>query len=392
MFAQGKTLFRVANSVFSSTVSGIEETNTPSQTSVEDQDFLQCTQMPNKSPDILTTSCLSPSIETKKKKLDFEEVLDLSEMISCPNSQKSMAKYLCDPNFEEEEEYNERKIESYGSQLPLRPFEWNPVPTSNQKCVPIYTPSIIEEWRRDIYEFPDLYKLPNDKIWNTPYRSSIMRILLLIATELKLSYRAIFLAAKLFDYYISKNAIEESIASNIMVSSLSLASKIESSEHPTIEKYLEFCENHQIVITNADLKEKEMYIFESFNFQIKTTTIVHFLRLWLNATQCDIQTASVTMFLATVSLLSTELSITNPELVAVSCIFTAFETLNLSKDYPLLNLEFDHFGIDQIQKASEKLVKCINEVKENSSDPIYNIFSCSYNKVLKLDYKVVTKK
>lgn len=361
---------------------------------------IPCAQRPIATPTsgsrkIGTVSCFDSSqsegayhfFESKADKIPFnfkdsqqsivekENYFNFSQHGASQHSQRSQSCSQMSPTFSRSDIPD--SDEYYGSQIGTSPNDWEGFPEDHYRCVPKYLKNIIRQWRKEEMQFDTKTLFDNQKEITERTRAIVIDWLLHQCSYLKVPSRALFLACRIFDKMISVEPFDTDSAFLTAMVCLSLSAKVENTLYPGANKYVRILNDENIECTENDFTEREIKILSFLNFNMTYTTQIQFLKLFMNVVQADFRTSQCVMFVASCSLLSSELAMERSELVALSVLAIALNACEVSMD--VLNEEFNLFGFKKIESIIEKILATIRGVLDDRESLIQAHFnSMSY--------------
>jgi hypothetical protein len=238
----------------------------------------------------------------------------------------------------------------------------------SQACAPRYAKAVLEKLRRDdALDNPraDLFAQQTD-IDAQARVEAIYWIVSQIAVH-GLTSKVVFLALKILDRMIAAQGIERPRLKFYAVGSLSLAGKIESQSGARFKGGTDQ--------EDGEVRVAELEIMETLMWRISTTTIVLYLKMYVNAVAGDIELSLTAIFVGLCSLLSPDLAIEDSEILAISVMAVALDARGRPAQPAELQDVFSRFGTEKIQLVVQQVTQTVQAVITDQNSPIRAIFS-----------------
>ena len=357
------------------------------ETICEDSDVFQCGQRYLSSQESSRVCSLSINYQNFSNSSQSNNSTPLNSpsknlvRFSLPDSNEK----LTSSNFEflinEDNDY-------FGSQLSLIKYEWELIPIDDSKCIQLYYDIIIQQWRKENFIFPSENLFLIQKEIDSIDRTNLIEWLIDICIEKKISYRSLFLTIKIFDQLIFKKEILANNTISTLLSVLSLCSKMENSNYPKINYYLDLLNKQNIEINYKDFIKFEIDILQFLDYKVYSTTIISFLKIWLNKLKCNTDKVIISMFISTICLFSHELSVVDTELLSICILSITFQFFNEKLIDPLFKFEFNYYNLEKLKKTSLIIIKYINNYLNNQDSSVFRAFSFNYHLITSKDYEI----
>lgn len=319
----------------------------------------------------------SQSQDKTEGTLQFSQVNSLQQFsqsnsqLSQRNSQFSQLSPTFSHSYCESEEY-------YGSQLSVSPCEWQVFAPENYRCVPRYTKFVLKQWREEEYHFEVKSLLEKQDKVDQHSRAILIDCMAGSCSELRVSSRALFLSVKILDIILSKEKLTLDNISLTSAACLSLAAKMENGQYPGADKYVREFDGGAGYFNENDLITREQEIFEIIDFNLTRTTIIQFLKYWLNMVRADATVSQIAMFVGVCSLLHGDLAMMKAEIISLGVIIIALNTRKLSFD--MLKDDIARLGHDAVKDVCKKIIEATKGAilqEDSSIIDNFNSMSCS---------------
>ena len=278
----------------------------------------------------------------------------------------------------------------YGSQLNVAQSDWTIFPMDSYRCVPQYSKCVLIQWGREEYHFNVKSLFEKQTRVNNHIRAILIDDMVYACTELKVSSRALFLSVKLLDIILDNENLTQDKLFCTGIACLSLSAKIENSLYPGASRYVNVFNNSNESISENDLTSRELEIMNILQFNMTHTTVIQYIKYWLNFVQSNEQLSQMVMFVAVCSILHDEVAIMRTELVSLAIMAVAMYARKESMD--VLDPYFLEYGYDKIKEVSAKIIAAINGVLAEEESVIKERFSIMYSSPTSWHYEIPTFK
>lgn len=171
----------------------------------------------------------------------------------------------------------------------------------------------------------------------------------------------LFLAINLMDRFLSKNKVTLSKLQLLAVTSLFIAAKFEEVNLPKLSDYAYITDG---AASKGDIKNAEMFMLTSLEFNIGWPNPMNFLRRLSKADRYDFQTRSIAKFLLEFIMCCHRFIHVKPSETSAMAMFIAKSITQDDQTKPIWNETFKHYsgGIDplsdsEFQSNCKKLIK-----------------------------------
>lgn len=289
-----------------------------------------------------------------------------SELTFVPLRKRQIYRDQEDENVAEEDS-SRRKKQKSDSEEPL----WRDLDSDERSdiCMVVeYTNEIFDH----LYEREEQTTPSHNYLTDTqsPYylRPSMRAILIDWLVEVHEKFQCypetLFLTINLMDRFLSKNKVTLSKLQLLAVTSLFIAAKFEEVNLPKLSDYAYITDG---AASKSDIKNAEMFMLTSLEFNIGWPNPMNFLRRISKADRYDFQTRSIAKFILEFSMCSHKFVDIKPSVLSAMAMFIAKRITQQDKTTPFWDETFEHYsgGIQpftdtEFQSNCKKLIKEID--------------------------------
>jgi hypothetical protein len=259
------------------------------------------------------------------------------------------------------------------SQLHPPTFPWTVFGPNSPSCAPRYHRSFLSNIRED-----DTLHNPRTNLFarqtdvDAEARSEQLYWIVQHVPMLEISSKAIFVSAKLLDRLLVSKQIDRAKLRLQAVCCLSLAAKSESQFYPQLKTYVKLNEG---LFGEEELLAAEFKLLQDLKWQTNATTVILYLKMWVNALAGDVDLALTTIFVALCTLVSPELAIEDCELVAIAVMAVALHAWGMAAQPPELAEAFERFAAGKVRECIGLVVGAVHGEVGNEESPIREMFA-----------------
>lgn len=151
----------------------------------------------------------------------------------------------------------------------------------------------------------------------------------------------LFLTINLMDRFLSKNKVTLSKLQLLAVTSLFIAAKFEEVNLPKLSDYAYITDG---AASKADIKNAEMFMLTSLEFNIGWPNPMNFLRRISKADRYDFQTRSIAKFILEFIMCSHKFVDVKPSVTSAMAMFIAKRITQQDKTKPIWDETFEHYS------------------------------------------------
>lgn len=286
-----------------------------------------------------------------------------SELTFVPLRKRQIYRDQEDENFEAEETSRSKKQKS-DSDEPL----WRDLDSDEKTdiCMVVeYTNEIFDHLYQRERETIPLHNYLTDT--QSPYylRPSMRAILIDWLVEVHEKFQCypetLFLTINLMDRFLSKNKVTLSKLQLLAVTSLFIAAKFEEVNLPKLSDYAYITDG---AASKSDIKNAEMFMLTSLEFNIGWPNPMNFLRRISKADRYDLQTRSIAKFILEFIMCSHRFVDIKPSVTSAMAMFIAKRITQQDKTKPIWDETFVHysggirpFSDTEFQSNCKKVIK-----------------------------------
>jgi hypothetical protein len=247
------------------------------------------------------------------------------------------------------------------------------IPKSSPECVPQYYESVLTVLRRD-----DDFLNPRTRLFaaqteiDKDLRKTLVFWVIARAPHLEIDSKTIFLALKNLDRLLIKKELPRDRFLFYGICCASMAAKFENVIHPSLQSFVRLSTAD---LSEDDIIQTELEIFEILDFRVNTTTVVLFLKIFLNDIPGNSELPPMVLFIALCSLISPDIAIMKSELLALTILLIALNALELDSKPTCIVQLLEKFDYGQIQECADSIITSIEEITEDEDCVINTMFS-----------------
>ncbi|XP_061664204.1 G2/mitotic-specific cyclin-B3 isoform X2 [Syngnathoides biaculeatus] len=186
---------------------------------------------------------------------------------------------------------------------------------------------------------------------NSEMRAVLVDWLVEVQENFELYHETLYLAVKLTDHYLSRNAIRHETLQLVGATAMLLASKFEERDPPCMDNFVYICDD---AYTQQQFRFMEERILRALSFDIGIPVPYSFLRRYAKCAGVGMDTLTLARYFCELSLMDVELALERASLLAAACLLLALCTKHLSGWSPILKFH-SGYGITEVAPVVRKL-------------------------------------
>lgn len=244
---------------------------------------------------------------------------------------------------------------------------------SDPLCVPKYLKSCLASMRRnDRLLSPRTPLFEHQSEVTDDFRKEVIYWFVEKAAALDLSSKTVFLAVKLIDRLLVFNEIDKSEFLLKSVACLSLAAKFENQFYPAVTSYCSLCNDE---FSEDDLIQMEMITLQNLDFVIDSTTVILYMKTYMNNIGGTTEMSLAGMFVAMSTLIPSSIAIMDCELIAVASLAIVVNAITGGINNDTLMEYINQFDRDEFMQACRLIVDAVADQLRDEDSPILVMFN-----------------
>ncbi|XP_061525617.1 G2/mitotic-specific cyclin-B3 [Phycodurus eques] len=206
---------------------------------------------------------------------------------------------------------------------------------------------------------------------NGEMRAVLVDWLVEVQENFELYHETLYLAVKLTDHYLARNAIHRDTLQLVGATAMLLASKFEERDPPCMENFVYICDD---AYTQQQFRFMEERILRTLSFDIGIPVPYGFLRRYAKCASVGMETLTLARYFCELSLMDVELALERGSLLAAACLLLSLRTKHLTGWSPILQFH-SGYGISEVAPVVRKLYGVVAQPPDDKLKAVRSKYS-----------------